>query len=254
MAHPCSEARVASSRVRRSAGEADVLRFAPLAPVLSVERMLRIQGYSDLRAVRPAILETAAAMAQLAAKLSEPSVAYRRTAVCGIDAGVLEIDGGYRQFRCEAFDRTLKGCTEVVLFVLTVGKRLDGQVIELIDAGELLEALLLETAGWLCIEDATRQFKTRLRDENLARGFRMTSRLGPGYSYKVGEETCMWRLEEQATLFAAFGPTELPVSLMASSAMQPKMSRSGLFGVAPLPIAARATGQASEALRPVPAA
>jgi len=215
--------------------------------------MLRIQGYSDLGVVRPAILEAASAMAQLAARLSDPSVAYRRTAVLGIRDGVLELEAGFR-FHCTAFDRTLRGCTEVVLFVLTVGKRLDRRVIELIDAGELLEALLLETAGWLCIEDATRQFKTRLRDESLARGCRITSRLGPGYSYKVGEETCTWGLEEQAALFAAFGGAELPAALMASCAMQPKMSRSGLFGVAPLPSAPRAIGHAAEGLRAVPAA
>ena len=215
--------------------------------------MLRIQGYSNVSSVRPAIQRAAEAMAQLAIRLSEPEVAYRSAAVRGIDGGVLEIDSGFR-FRCKAFDRTLKGCTEVTLFVLTVGKLLDDHVIKLIEAGDLLEALLLETAGWLCIEDATRQFKTRLRDESLARGCRITSRLGPGYSYRIGDETCMWGLEEQATLFAAFRGAELPVSLMASAAMQPKMSRSGLFGVAPLQGAVRGAAHAAEPLRAMPAA
>lgn len=215
--------------------------------------MLRIQGYSNVSSVRPAIQRAAEAMAQLATRLSEPSVTYRRAAVRGIDGGELEIEGGFR-FHCKAFDRTLNGCVEVALFVLTVGKPLDYQVIELVEAGDLLEALLLETAGWLCIEDATRQFKTRLRDESGARGCRITSRLGPGYSYRIGEETCMWSLEEQATLFAAFGSAELPVSLMASAAMQPKMSRSGLFGVAPLSAAARGAAHAAEPLRVIPAA
>ena len=224
----------------------------PLAPVVHVERMLRIQGYSNVTSVRPAIQRAAAAMAQLATRLSEPRVAYRAMAVRGLNGGVLEIEGGFR-FHCDAFDRTLKGCTEVTPFVLTVGKALDDRVIKLVEAGDLLEALLLETAGWLCIEDATRQFKTRLRDQTLARGCRITSRLGPGYSYRIGEVTCIWSLEEQATLFAAFDGAQLPVSLMASAAMQPKMSRSGLFGVAPLP-AARAAAHAAEPLRIIPAA
>lgn len=231
------------------AGEARALQFTPLAPLVHPVRMLRIQGYSNVSSVRPAIQRAAEAMAQLAARLSKPRVTYRRAAVRGIGGGVLEIEGSFR-FHCKAFDRTLKGCTEVALFVLTVGKALDQQVIELVESGDLLEALLLETAGWLCIEDATRQFKTRLRDESRARGYRITSRLGPGYSYRIGEDTCMWSLEEQATLFAAFGGEELPVALMASAAMQPKMSRSGLFGVAPLPAAARGAA-AAEPLRAI---
>jgi len=240
-----------ASQVREC--DARALHFTARAPLVHVERMLRIQGYSDVTSVRPAIQRAAEAMARLATRLSEPSATYRRVAVRGIDGGVLEVEGGFR-FHCKAFDRTLKGCAEVALFVLTVGKALDDQVIELIEAGDLLEALLLETAGWLCIEDATRQFKTRLRDECRERACRITSRLGPGYSYRVGEDTCMWSLEEQATLFAAFRGAKLPVSLMASAAMQPKMSRSGLFGVAPLASAARSAACAPEPLRAIPAA
>jgi len=228
-------------------------RFVPGPPIVRVERILRIQGYSELNRVRPAILTAAAEMAELASQLSTPTVAYRRAPIRGTAAGALELEGGFR-FHCKAFDRTLRDCTEVVVFVLTVGQRLDARVIELVNAGDLLEALLLETAGWLCIEDATRQFKFRLRDENLARDCRITSRLGPGYSYKVGDETCMWSLEEQATLFAAFDGAELPVSLMASCAMQPKMSRSGLFGVAPVSSMFSMTPQTDAFLQGVPAA
>ncbi len=213
--------------------EADLAFFAPQPAPVRVERILRIQGYSDLSVVRPAILNAATAMAALALELSTPSVAYRRVRVLGTRDGVLELVGRLR-FHCKVFERTLRDCTEVIPFVLTVGHKLDARVIEFANSGELLDALLLETAGWLCIEDATRQFKFHLREESLARGYRITSRLGPGYSYKIGAETCTWSLEEQRPLFAAIGQAGLPVSLMSSCAMQPKMSRSGLFGLAPL--------------------
>jgi hypothetical protein len=114
------------------------------------------------------------------------------------------------------------------------------RVVELADAGDLLEAVLLETAGWLCIEDATRQFRAHLRETSLRRERRITSRLGPGYSYKVGGEMCTWSLEEQATLFAMLGESlRLPVSLMPSCAMLPKLSRSGMYGVGALAAARR---------------
>lgn len=211
---------------------APVERFAPAPPTIAFERILRIQGYSDLTRVRPVIRGAAEQMAALAARLSEPRVAYRQVAVRSIEGAVLEVEGSARM-HCQAFGRQLAGCTQVVPFVLTLGAAIPQQVIALIDRGDLLEGLLLETAAWLAIEDATRQFKTRLRAQSLARGMRITSRMGPGYSYKVGGRMHEWRLEEHPVLFSLFGEAELPVTLMGSCAMSPKMSRSGLYGIAP---------------------
>ncbi len=206
--------------------------FEPHRPVIQAERILRIQGYSDLERVRPAIRESAESMAHKAPKLGSPRVAYRRVPILELRNDTLEVEGNVR-FQCAAFATVLDGCTEVAVFVLTVGPGLDARVVELTEAGELLDALLLETAGWLCIEDATRQFKAHLREEANASGCRITSRMGPGYSYKVDARMCIWPLEEQISMFGLFGGFDLPVSVMTSSAMQPKMSRSGLFGLAP---------------------
>jgi hypothetical protein len=210
--------------------------FRPAAPVVQFERILRIQGYSDLTRVRPVIRRAAEAMAACAASLSEPEVASRHVAVLGVRDDVLELHGGAR-FHCAAFRRQLGECTEVVPFVLTLGAAIGERVIELIETGDLLEGLLLESAAWLCIEDATRQFKGHLREASLRRNRRITSRMGPGYSYKVGGRMCMWPLEEQPALFGLLGDTGLPVKLMESCAMSPKMSRSGLYGIAPIAVA-----------------
>jgi hypothetical protein len=209
--------------------------FRPAPPAIHFERILRIQGYSDLSRVRPVIRRAAEAMAATAASLSEPAVASRHVAVQSIRDDVLELQGGAR-FHCKAFERQLGGCTEAVPFVLTAGVAIGERVMEFIESGDLLEGVLLESAAWLCIEDATRQFKTRLREHSVLRNRRITSRMGPGYSYKVGNEMCMWPLEEQPTLFGLFGDAELPVTLMKSCAMSPKMSRSGIYGIAPLPV------------------
>jgi len=231
--------------IRASATDAGQIRrfelalFHPAPPAISSERILRIQGYSDLTRVRPAIRHAAHAMAQVASALSEPSVASRHVRIRAMRGATLQLQGGH-ELHCPFFARALEGCVEVVPFALTAGEPIGARVVELADAGDLLEAVLLETAGWLCIEDATRQFKAHLREVSLQRDRRITSRLGPGYSYKVGGEMCMWPLEEQATLFAMLGDAQqLPVSLMSSCAMLPKLSRSGMYGVGPLPAARR---------------
>lgn len=211
---------------------ATVASFVPRPPVVHFERILRIQGYSDLSRIRPAIVKAAQDAAQLAPLLCAPRVAYRHVAIRRLSGDTVDLAGGVR-LHCAAFARVLAGCSEVVPFVLTLGPQLDARVVDLAGAGDLLDALLLETAAWLCIEDATRQFRGHVRDAAATRDQRTTSRLGPGYSYRIGDSTCVWRLEEQVQLFALFGGAELPVVLMESCAMQPKMSRSGMIGIAP---------------------
>ena len=62
-------------------------------------------------------------------------------------------------------------------------------------------------------------------------GLRPTQRMGPGYSYKVDGGLEMWSLEDQRQLFEVFEGVDLPVRLLESCAMLPKMSRSGLYGL-----------------------
>jgi hypothetical protein len=228
-ARPPATARVAEPTAREGCE-----RFRPAAPAIHSERVLRIQGYSDLTRVRQVIRRAAEAMAAAAESLSRPEVAFRHVGVQSIRGDVLELQDGTR-LHCQAFQRQLCGCTEIVPFVLTAGVAIGERVMELIESGDLLEGVLLETAGWLCIEDATRQFKARLRASSMRRNRRITSRMGPGYSYKVTGSMCTWPLEEQPALFGLFGDAELPVALMKSCAMNPKMSRSGIYGIAPLP-------------------
>ncbi len=65
-------------------------------------------------------------------------------------------------------------------------------------------------------------------------GLRLTRRMGPGYSYKINGDETMWSLEQQHQLFEVFDGEDLPVRLLESCAMMPKMSRSGLYGLVPV--------------------
>jgi hypothetical protein len=196
-------------------------------------RMLRTQGYRNLGAVRPAIRRAAESCASLAAKLVAPSVHYRRAPIERIDGEriVLREGGG---FSCAAFPKMLGDSQEVIVFVLTLGQPLDAATIELMEKFDLLEALFLETAGWLSIELATKSFVGALHRWARPSGFHLSSRMGPGYAYRVEGREARWRLEDQVPLFSLFDAVELPVRLLDSCAMLPKMSRSGLFGVSRL--------------------
>jgi hypothetical protein len=198
--------------------------FWPPAPRLPVEPILRFQRYRDLRQVAPAILAVAEDMVRLAEKLADPRVVYLARPVARVDAGSLAVAGA-PAFHGRAFGTHAAAAREAVCFVATIGPALDERVAELAEGGELLEALFLDTAGWLAMEAALRGFRRHLAARARPRGLRLSPRLGPGY--------LDWPLTEQPRLFSLFGGSPLPVTLSEHCVMTPKKSVSGLFGLLP---------------------
>lgn len=207
--------------------------FVPVLTPVRPERILRIQGYTDLTRVRPAIRKVAEWAAQTIAEVATPSVTFKRLGLVQRADDRIELSDG-TTFEGAVLPHELSCCDEVVVFVQSLGEGPDRKVIGLLEEGEnLLEALLLETAGWLALEEAIRQFRSVLRTHAAGRGRALRKRLGPGYTYYLPEGPAIWPLYDQRSLFAVFRESELPVRLLESCAMQPKLSRSGLFGERP---------------------
>ena len=206
--------------------------FEPGTPSIDPLKMLRIHGYKDMNTVRPVIRKTAEAISKRAAMLMTPIVYFRRVPVVDCNANGIKLANGLA-FENHAFNHYLLSAGEVVVVIITVGKGLDDEVIGCMDEDQFepLEALFLETAGWLGIESATRSFVSHLTQLVEPEGLRPTQRMGPGYSYKVDGGLEMWSLEDQRQLFEVFDGVDLPVRLLESCAMLPKMSRSGLYGL-----------------------
>lgn len=217
-----------------SSAAAPVETFTPPSPRVDVDPMLRIQGYPDPRGVRPAVRAAAERNARLAEAMFEPSVCYRRVAVRACRDGVLSLPGDI-QLHCGAFTQFLSAAGEIAVFVATAGGRIDAALTRMHDEQLLLDMLFLENAAWLGLEAITKSFVAHLRQCTATEGLRLTRRMGPGYGYKTPEGPAEWPLEEQQALFALFGTATLPVTLLESSAMLPKMSRSGLIGLVPAP-------------------
>ena len=196
-------------------------------------KMLRIHGYRDLGKVRPIIREAADNIAVLAKDLMTPQAHSFKIDVTKYGNDFMELADG-TVFENVDFGSVLDNAPVVVVVVLTVGRALDEAVIAAMDKFEPLDALFLETAGWLGIESATKLFVRDLKKTALAHSRRVTRRLGPGYSYKVSGRPMDWPLNQQRRLFDVFGDIELPITLLESCAMLPKMSRSGMYGLTPL--------------------
>lgn len=212
--------------------------YTPGRITVRVEPLLRIHGYRQPEKVRSDVREHADRAVELANSLLDPTVVYRRLPVKRCDERGLSFEEGI-EFRSPVFSAYAQGARDAIVFVLTIGAAFGTRAEEFLASEDVLDALFLETAGWLGLEDATRRFARHLRDLASRQGSRITRRLGPGYSYRTGSGLTEWDLRDQHRLFAAFGNALLPVELLDSGVMLPKLSRSGLYGVVPRTTARR---------------
>jgi len=199
--------------------------YDPPKAAISLDHVLRIQGYRDLTSIREDVREIATAMTGLAEQLAKPAAIFREIPVDNHTDGALTLITGTR-FTGDAFGPGFCDCDAVIPFVLTLGDGIDNEVGRRLEKGEIVEALFLETAGWLGIEQASKHLARHLQQRVQGDGLCLTRRLGPGYKE--------WDLPEQKPLFELFSDTDLPVRLLDSCAMFPKKSRSGLYGLRPL--------------------
>jgi len=207
--------------------------FEPVAMELSVDKILRMLGYTDMERVRPAVRRISEEVVAQVENVVRPIVYFKHKTIKSCSDGVLETEGGI-VLHCKAFQRYMAGCDRVVALILTLGQSIDELEDEFSANDQLLEMVILEMAGWLAIEQATKQFTIYLRDIEKPGRHRLSRRMAPGYGYKIDGKKCTWPLEEQPKIFEFFELGSLPVQLLENScAMTPKMSRSGLFGLQP---------------------
>lgn len=201
-----------------------VERWQPAPFAVDPWTVLRLARYRQRDAVPPAIWEAARAMAARAAELGEPRALLRpvRVAAAGPEGARLADGTG---FSGRGVGRLLEGCPLAMACVLTLGPRLEAETSALAERRELLEAFLLDTAGWGAIEHAIRALRLELTRRGRPRGWRVTHRLAPGYQD--------WPLAQQRGLVGLFGDAAGLVRLSEHGVLVPFKSVTGLFGLAP---------------------
>ena len=215
-------------------GPSHVERWAPPAPVVPAELILRLQKYRDPSRAPGVIREAADLVAAEATRLATPEAVLWRGPVRIAEAGVVVLGDSHR-LHGAALGRLLAVSVEAYVVVLTLGGRIEDRVHAMFEERQLLESFLLDTAGWAAIELLARDLRRRLTDVERPRGRSVTHRLGPGH--------LDWPLAEQTTLLRVFGDVPLPVRLNEAACMLPQKSISALFGVVPARSRAAPVGQ-----------
>lgn len=190
------------------------------------EQILRAH-YPDIAPVAAEVRATAAAMATHALQIATPVAWLRQVAIRGIDGAHVELKGGAIATSA-TLANSLRGSSAALLFVVTLGPRLDERVSQLFEAMDGLEGLFLDTAGWVVVQSALGAVRRELGRRARAEGHRVTRRAGPGY--------LDWPLAEQSTLVGALAAgTTLPsIEVLDSGAILPEKTITGLYGLIPL--------------------
>jgi len=202
-------------------------------PTLDVRRLLGVHKYKDLTKVRPVILKAAEKAIEIAREVSVPCAVHTTAQIGAIDEDGMLLSGGVR-LNCAAFQNKLSMSYQILAFIITLGPELDTTVSDgFADGSDPLGPLFLDTAGWLMIEAVTREFSKQQKRRYLEDGHQLSARMAPGYDYPVLGSTARagWDLTDQSELFGLFREQDLPVELLESGGMIPRMSRSGIFGI-----------------------
>lgn len=186
--------------------------------------VLRLARYRRRDDAPPPVWEAARAMAARAQALAEPVAGLRLVRVAGVAGAAVALVEGPR-FSGQAVARHLAGAPLAVAFALTLGPALEAEVAALARREDVLEAYLLDLAGWAGLEAAVRLLRQDLG--GALPGQRLSHRLGPGHRD--------WPLEEQAALLGLLETPDPPVRLSPHGVLVPFKSISGLFAVRDAP-------------------
>ncbi len=117
----------------------------------------------------------------------------------------------------------LKKSEHAALFLCTAGAGIGEWSKKLMKEENLMKGYIVDVVGSETVDAAMDIIQTRLEEDLLKKGQRVTERYSPGY--------CDWQVSEQQKLFSFFPDKFCGISLSPSSLMYPIKSISGVIGI-----------------------
>jgi cobalamin-dependent methionine synthase I len=139
----------------------------------------------------------------------------------GVDHSRLLVDG--MTFSSLRIAPTFSGCSQVAIFVATIGGRLEERVAQLMKEGLMLEALIMDIIGSVAVEKVAGWLENMIRNVAAENGSKIGWRYSPGY--------CDWDITQQRELFRAFDGKSIGINLTRECLMIPRKSISGIVGI-----------------------
>lgn len=128
-------------------------------------------------------------------------------------------------FESHVISRLLEQCTKVLVFVATIGERLEEAAREMAEEGNMVRSFALDATGSAAVEQVADHVQEMAGDMGRSWGMAASRRFSPGY--------CDWGIEQQRTLFDLADAHLIGVRLTDSGLMIPQKSVSGIIGLGP---------------------
>ncbi len=137
--------------------------------------------------------------------------------------GSISLIEGSVIFKSRVIARLLERCTQVAIFVVTIGKYLEETAFELARDGLILQATVLDAIGSDAVEKVAYFAQDRIKEVVEAQGLVISRRFSPGY--------CDWNIGQQRMLFYALTGDTVGIRLTGECLMIPQKSISGIIGI-----------------------
>jgi len=128
-------------------------------------------------------------------------------------------------FKSQVIAQLLEHCSQVAIFLVTIGKYLEETAFQLAKDGLILQATVLDAIGSDAVEKVADFAQDRIKEIAEARGLVTSRRFSPGY--------CDWNIGQQRMLFYALTGNTLGIRLTGECLMIPQKSISGIIGIGP---------------------
>ncbi len=198
----------------------------PVPTPVDVGEVLRYLGYPAGVEPGPHVRDILGDWIKEASRWARPRAVYLVLRVCQLRPRSLRLRTSTGEVEFHGAVGEFLGASEcVAAFVATAGPDVERVASELMQRGDDLPALIVNSVGAERAAAAEALVIQQLREQALSCGLAPTLPYSPGY--------CGMALTEQHTLFGLFGDYDVGVTLTDTCLMRPLKSISGLIGLAP---------------------
>jgi hypothetical protein len=154
--------------------------------------------------------------------LMEPAYTYTIKNIERVEGSRIFIEGSV-VLRSQVIARLLERCSQVSVFVATIGNRLEEMACQLAEDGLMVQSAVLDTIGSDAVERVVDFAQGKIGEIASAQGLCISPRFSPGY--------CDWKISQQKMVFRIAGEEPAGVNLTEGYLMIPRKSISGIIGI-----------------------
>jgi hypothetical protein len=199
-----------------------VVRDIPLD--LDIREILRREGFTGKREVRPAIERLVLELHAEVEKgiLLQPAIAYGIYSGDEIDRRQLSLKSD-DDMRSRLLTSVIPEAQEIAILVCTIGPGLEEKVTDYSKSGDVMHGMLLDGIGSAAVDTLCREACYIIAGEVSPRGYHISSPITPGMP-------CL-PITEQDWLLELVHAQDIGVSLSSSNMMIPRKSTSMVIGI-----------------------